>query len=110
MGVGVGRGPPGAHCLQLVCGLIQYLCLPLERDGKSSKEEIKTTHRSECGSDWLGNQKTPALLRLRFERGAGRGAAAGTGTHASEEEDGQRLKGCRWCGVRVRLELNVMGL
>lgn len=70
------EGPPGAHCLQLVCGLIQYLCLPLEWDGKSSKEEIKTTHRSECGSDRPGNQKTPGLLRLRFKR---EGGAAGTG-------------------------------
>lgn len=52
------------YCLQLVCGLIQYLCLPLERDAKSSKEEIKTAHRSECGSD-LGqpeNTRTPQAL------------------------------------------------
>lgn len=50
-----------AYCLQLVCGLIQYLRLLLERDAKSSKKEIKTTHRSECGSD-LGqpeNTRTP---------------------------------------------------
>lgn len=58
---------PGAHCLQLVCRLIQYLCLPLERDGKSSKEEIKTIHRSEVGSDLCGTQKSPALLQLPFE-------------------------------------------
>lgn len=60
-------GAPGAHCLQLVCRLIQYLCLPLEQDGKSSKEKIKTIHRSELGSDLCGTQKSPALLWLRFE-------------------------------------------
>ena len=59
------EGAPGAHCLPLVCRLIQYLCL--ERDGKSSKEEIKTIHRSELGSDPCGTQKSLALLRLPFE-------------------------------------------
>lgn len=61
------EGAPGAHCLQLVCRLIQYLCLPLERDEKSSKEEIKTIHRSEVGTDLCGTQKSPSLLRLPFE-------------------------------------------
>lgn len=36
-------------------------------EGKSSKEEIKTSHRSELGSDMCGTQKSPALLWLGFE-------------------------------------------